>query len=557
MNKKVLWIIIGSVVLLGGIFAYRFFSGSNKHLIFVPVNATMVMRFNVKSLANKISEDGAIKNTKLYKTIEKEYSKDNDGPGSAVIAQLLKDPSSTGINIFSDVYYYLYNHQNISYNAFVFDMKDLEDFNKTILKFNGAKDKLVKGKDYNYIKLSSRNILAWNSTGLLYLNKENSWFYDENPTQTIEKTVKGFMKMKKEATILNDKDFIKYDDNDDDMSLYISYDKFTRILNPSGEIDMATKNVVEMMKGVKMGVGVSFEDDAIVSELKVFGDTKHYDKFNYMGRAGLSEATANALCKEQLLGLISLNLNVDKLLSFMGVFTNEERSIRRDIEEFAGEYGLTSKQLLEAFGQDLALALLDFETRTYTTMDYSWSDFSNEGYTLTPVTKTSVMPVMTFAVSVKNKKVVSQLLNHPKFKLMSDGRRYMNLPLYDSLPVYAVLNDKVLFLSNSNELSASMQKDGHLGKIKDQELVKSLKENPGNFYLDLDVKKYTKLTTNLAGNSGRQFLTYFENYMAIFKDISYSGNGYLYEQRINLKKGKGNSLYRLVKQMDELPMETW
>ena len=44
---------------------------------------------------------------------------------------------------------------------------------------------------------------------------------------------------------------------------------------------------------------------------------------------------------------------------------------------------------------------------------------------------------------------------------------------------------------------------------------------------------------------------------AMFKDITYTGKGHEYEQRINLKKGTGNSLYRLVKQMDELPVETW
>ena len=164
---------------------------------------------------------------------------------------------------------------------------------------------------------------------------------------------------------------------------------------------------------------------------------------------------------------------------------------------------------------------------------------------------------MTMAVSVNDKKIISQILSNNQFEVMPDGRQKLNLPFYDSMSLYVVLKDKLMFMSNSNELSAKMQKDGKIGELQNAELKGLVKENPANFYLSLDAKKYTALTTSLAGNSGRQFLTYFESYMAMFKDISYTGNGHEYEQRINLKKGNGNSLYRLVKQMDELPVETW
>lgn len=557
MNRKILWIVLGTVIVGTGAFiAYRFFGGSNKHLILVPANATFVVRFDVKSLVDKISENGEIKKTKIYKKMEKESINNSNDPTSKVIAQILRNPTSTGINVFSDAYYYMYNTKNVTYNALVLDIKDIEDFNKTVLKFPQAKTELKKGKEFNYIKLSNRSIVAWNTSGLLWLNKEYSWFYDESPNETIEKTIKGFMRMKKESSIMGDKDFMAYDENDEDIALYMSYDKVFRLTNLQDERDESIENVKKMMKGVKLGVSLSFEQDAIVSNMKIFGDTKEYDKMNYIGSSGLSEKTMNAICADKLLGLLSMNIDFDKLVAFAGELTGEERSFRREIEQTAGEFGLTSKQLIGAFGKEISLALLDFESRTYNSMDYGWNDVTLT-YELMPVTKTDVVPVMTLAVSINDKKIISEILNRNQFVLLPDGRQKLNLPIYDSIALYVVMKDKLMFISNSDELSSKMQKDGQLGKIPNTEIAKNVKDNPVNLYLSLDAKKYTALTSSLAGNSGRQFLSYFESYMAMFKDITYTGKGHEYEQRINLKKGTGNSLYRLVKQMDELPVETW
>jgi hypothetical protein len=450
----------------------------------------------------------------------------------------------------------MYNTKNVTYNALVLDIKDIEDFNKTVLKFPQAKTELKKGKEFNYIKLSNRSIVAWNTSGLLWLNKEYSWFYDESPNETIEKTIKGFMRMKKESSIMGDKDFMAYDENDEDIALYMSYDKVFRLTNLQDERDESIENVKKMMKGVKLGVSLSFEQDAIVSNMKIFGDTKEYDKMNYISSSGLSEKTMNAICADKLLGLLSMNIDFEKLVAFMGELTGEERSFRREIEQTAGEFGLTSKQLIGAFGKEISLALLDFESRTYNSMDYGWNDVTLT-YELMPVTKTDVVPVMTLAVSINDKKIISEILNRNQFVLLPDGRQKLNLPIYDSIALYVVMKDKLMFISNSDELSSKMQKDGQLGKIPNTEIAKNVKDNPVNLYLSLDAKKYTALTSSLAGNSGRQFLSYFESYMAMFKDITYTGKGHDYEQRINLKKGTGNSLYRLVKQMDELPVETW
>lgn len=557
MNRKILWIVLGTVIVGTGAFlAYRFFGGSNKHLILVPANATFVVRFDVKSLVDKISENGEIKKTKIYKKLEKESLNKSDDPASKVIAQILKNPTSTGINVFSDAYYYMYNTKNVTYNALVLDIKDIEDFNKTVLKFPEAKTGLKKSKEFNYIKLSSRSIVAWNTSGLLWLNKEYSWFYDESPNETIEKTIKGFMKMKKESSIMSDKDFMDFDKSEDDVALYISYDKVFRLTSLQDENNESVDNIKKVMKGVKLGLGLSFETDVILTKMKIFGDTKEFDKMNYIGTSGLTEKTMNAICADKLLGLISMNIDYEKLIAFAGEITGEDRSLRREIEELAGEFGLTSKQLIGAFGKELSLALLDFESHTYNTMDYNWNDVTMT-YEMMPVIKTKVVPVMTMAVSVNDKKIISQILSNNQFEVMPDGRQKLNLPFYDSMSLYVVLKDKLMFMSNSNELSAKMQKDGKIGELQNAELKGLVKENPANFYLSLDAKKYTALTTSLAGNSGRQFLTYFESYMAMFKDISYTGNGHEYEQRINLKKGNGNSLYRLVKQMDELPVETW
>lgn len=555
MSKKLIGLIVGVVVLgVGTFIALRFFKGSDKHLILVPRNATFVMRFDVKSLADKIYANGDIKQTKLYKELEKK-STDADAE-SKVIAQILRDPSSLGINIFSDVYYYMYNTKSVNYNAFVLDIKDLEDFNRTVLKFPHAKDNLVKGKEFNYIKLNSRSIMAWNNTGLLMLNKEYSWFYDESPNESIEKVVKGFMTMSKESSIKSDKDFMAYIDNKDDISMYLSYEKFNRMLQVKnlGEDDETAKTL-KMLNGVAVGVGLEFEDDAIVGKSKVLGDLKAYEKFNYMGKSGLSEKALSVICKDKLLAMIGLNFDVDKLISVIGNISGDEKGIRRGIEEMAGDMGLTSKQLISAIGSELSIALLGFETRTIQSQDYAMN-FETGNYEFVPVTKLVAMPVMTMSMEVKNNPIFEKILSKMPSQLLADGSRKVPLHLFDSTYAYLVLKDKILFMSNDEKIAAKVQKEGSLGSITNSEVKDLAKDHPMSFYLDLDVKKYQALA-NAYGMSGGQVMTYFTNYMALFKDVTGYYKGYNSEMRINFNKGKGNSLYRLVKQMDELPVETW
>lgn len=555
MSKKLIWLIVGVAVLgIGTFFAVRFFKGSDKHLILVPRNATFVMRFDAKSIAEKIYANGDIKQTKLYKELEKK-SADSDAE-SKVIAQILRDPSSLGINVFSDVYFYMYNNQSVNYNAFVLDIKDLDDFNRTVLKFPSAKDKMVKGKEFNYLKLNSRSIMAWNNTGLLILNKEYSWFYDESPNESIEKVVKGFMTMSKEASIKSDKDFMAYIDNKDDISMYLSYEKFNRMLQVKNfREDDETANALKMLNGVAIGIGLEFEDDAIVGKSKVLGDLKAYEKFNYMGRSGLSEKALSVICQDKLLALIGLNFDLDKLISVIGNVSGDEKEIRRGIEEMAGGIGLTSKQLISAIGSELSIALLGFETHTIQSQDFSMNYETGE-YEFMPVTKTTSLPVMTMSIEVKNNPVFEKILSQIPSQVLADGSRKMPLYLFDSAYVYMVLKDKILFLSNDEKMAAKVQKEGSLGSISNNEVRDLAKDHPMSFYLDLDVKKYQTLASAY-GLSGGQAMTYFTNYMSLFKDLTGYYKGYNSEMRINFNKGKGNSLYRLVKQIDELPVETW
>jgi len=141
-------------------------------------------------------------------------------------------------------------------------------------------------------------------------------------------------------------------------------------------------------------------------------------------------------------------------------------------------------------------------------------------------------------------------------QLLADGSRKVPLHLFDSTYAYLVLKDKILFMSNDEKIAAKVQKEGSLGSITNSEVKDLAKDHPMSFYLDLDVKKYQALA-NAYGMSGGQVMTYFTNYMALFKDVTGYYKGYNSEMRINFNKGKGNSLYRLVKQMDELPVETW
>jgi hypothetical protein len=312
---------------------------------------------------------------------------------------------------------------------------------------------------------------------------------------------------------------------------------------------------MKMLKGVSIGLGLGFEDDAIVGRSKVLGDLKAYEKFNYLGRSGLTEKTLSVVCQDQLLAMVGLNFDIDKLISLIGNVSGDDTEMRRGIEEMAGEMGLTSKQLIKAIGSELSIALLGFETGTKQSYDYAMN-YETGTYEFMPVTKTISIPVMTMSLEVNNKPIFEKIMAKSQAQILADGTRKMPLPMFDSSYLYMVLKDKVMFMTNNEKMAAKVQKEGRLGSISDNKVNDMAKDNPMSFYLDLDVKKYSILATAF-GLSGEQAMTYFTDYMAMFKDMTGYYKGVESELRINFKKGNGNSLFRLVKQMDELPVETW
>lgn len=558
MGKKLLWVALALLLVGAGTYSFmHFFKGSTKHLKLVPSDATVVVKIDFKSLAKKMDYDGKFKTTKLYKKIQKEASKSKD-TFSSLFGDLLKDPMSTGLNVFSNTFMFQKRIDKQDYFGFVVDIRDMDNFNRTVLKFPGAKEKIKKSDDFFFMKSSDFSILAWNEKGLLFLTVDRGWMYNEEESDGIEVIAKDIMMQNESNNITSNKEFMEFSKNNHDLSFFINYSKLLSTFSVINEVSISKgkniKDFNELLKGVYFNGGLDFEDDRIVFDGELTGDKKKLESVNYLRENGISEDALYALTNDKLLMMISANINPEKFVSYMVMILGEDMDTYKKLDEIGSGAGLTGKDIIKAIGGELTVALVDFDIKKKMKMDYTINEATGQ-YEMKLVEGKVVFPKLTLSVSIKDKAVIDKLMAMTPYPLAND-MSIIPIPMIDSQYVYLVSKKNRLFVSTDQNLGMMMQSNGKLSKKPADEITKLAKDNSTSMFFDMDTKKYKSLLEYFETIGGVKNVKYFKDYMSIFKNVKGSNKGYKSNVTIEMNKGEGNSLYRIIKQYDVLPIES-
>lgn len=558
MGKKLLWVALALLLVGAGTYSFmHFFKGSTKHLKLIPSDATVVVKIDFKSLAKKMDYDGKFKTTKLYKKIEKEAGKSKD-TFSSLLGDLLKDPMATGLNVFSNTYIFQKKVDKQDYFGFVVDIRDMDNFNRTVLKFPGAKENIKKSGDFYFMKSSPISILAWSEKGLLFLTVENGWMYSLEENDGIEVVAKDIMIQDESSNITSNKEFMEFSNNGHDIAYFLNYGKLLSSYGMMKEVSIAKgkelKDVTELLKGVYLSGGIDFEDDKIVFDGELTGDKKKLESLSYMREKGISEEALYALTNEKLLMMFSSNMDPDKIVNYLNLMLGEEKGILEGLDEIGSEVGLTGKQIIKAIGGELTVALVDFEVKKKMKMDYMINEATGQ-YEMKLVEGKVVFPILTVSLGIEDKAVIDKLMTKSPYPMTND-MSIIPIPMIDSQYVYLVSKKDRLFLSTDKSLGLMMQSKGKLSKKPSDEINALAKENSSAMFIDLEMKKYKNLLEYFESVGGVKNVRYFKEYISMFKQIKMSSSGYKSNFTIQLNKGEGNSLFRIIKQFDVLPIES-
>lgn len=557
MNKKYLFLGLGAVVLgIVGVAAYKFFMPGTGHLKLIPKDASVVMTIDFKSLAKKMDYDGKLKQTTFYRDIlesqKKSKSRSDDSVAQAV-SDLLQNPLSSGVNVFSDIYFFQHIDGKISYTGIVLDLNSISNWETTLKKLKIGDGKLKKGDNYMCQPVNESMVLAWNDKGLLILYRPFSYsmFTEENPVhERMEKIVGKYMHQTKDESILAVKEFGYMNADKNDMSVYVNYSAF----NKGNKTDMFDNSALVLMRaytekldGLYTCYNLNFEDNGIVLKGQLYGDEKKLAQVQFLKDKGISDESLQYITGSgKVLGATSINLDMKKI---MALFTGD-KDAQQGLEDMAENLGLKKEQLEQIFNGEITFALTDIQEVSSMEMTYDIDEATGQFMPGFKEVK-KPCPMMTLHAGIANRQYFDSFAAHTYERSLVNGRA--PFPMMSGTFVQFVKQPKHFFVSNDTIMAGAMLQ----GKVNNYkpipELADEMKSNGSYMYLDLNLSHYPKVFTDfMQGSMGESAYGSVKEYMSILKDVKALGSGNAYTFSINLQEGKGNSLYRLIEQADRV-----
>jgi hypothetical protein len=552
MNRKLLWALLGVVAVGGGVFAYmKYFGAKEKHLGIVPMDAAIVVGFDIKSLASKSDYNGKLKSTKLYKYFE-EQSKKNTGEDvqDKILGSVLKDPIGSGLSLGSKVYFFMSSKNSDRYVCTIAALSDEGKFVDMLVK-SGLKGKLEKAKNMSYFSLNTSELLCWNDKGLLYINQMGGMYGEESGN--VKDIADTYMGQDESKSVLASVYFKKSMKSQKDVSIFLNYGTYFDIAGSiSGAAQM--EGINKAFKGIYVSANVDFENDKINMTSEMMGEKEALEKMQISNKGGIGDHALQCIANGDMLAMLSANFNMDKTINMLDDMFKPNVELRKSIKSFAEMSGIKYEDMIAALSGEMTLSLAGFESISVVQPSYEMNEATGQ-FEIVQKSKVITLPKLNLAFGVKNKAVIDKILEQTQLPADND-MRIMAFPLINGMNFYLVSKDKVLFITNNEVFGRAIQSTGKLGELSNKDAKNLAKDNPSAFYMDLNMAKYESLFSSLNSSpSDAESFNKFKSYMSIFTDSKGYGDTKSSEYSINLKSGEGNSLYRLLKQADVFDFE--
>lgn len=551
MKSKALLITAG-VLLGGGALAWFFFGGTSKHQKLIPLDAQIVMTFDFKSIYKKMDSD-KVKEMAWYRdlVVGKE-GKEKKG-AEKVMSTIMAEKAGSGFDVFSDVYFFTHDLNGQQYAAMVFAVSDETALQKTLS--DAKSDLAIIHKDrYQLTKMDGLDI-AWNDDMGMIFDAPGYSFYDEGEGEEKDWKVQFLdwsFGRDNETSILESSEFSKYGKGKGEISLFLNgtvlYDL---AIKESRGMEVSMMKNMSYMRDSYFMADLNFADDAIVISTSVKSNNPEYEKVQFLKTEGLSADHLKLITNKDVYGLMSLNINVASIYDFY-----------RDIpgfsdlrDEMVRELGISEEQMKNALGGEMSAALVGFEMITTD----PFADMSPEDIELykqfgmydqlLQEAEPQLTPIFTFNLSFNDKDVMRNLLNKSLEKGMmtvsSEGiysfspERNLHLNIAETSIGMIVTNSKDI---------AQKAKAGAVSDLP-SEIASLPKDNAMSLYFNTQINDYPEdvQTAMTRGFFGRTLVPY----LSMFDYTTATGNKDKAELRYNLVEGEGNSLYRIMLEVEK------
>ena len=551
MNKKIIVVVLVCVALAGmALYYFNPFRGTGEHCILIPANSSMIVSFDLESLSKKADLKDKFKQTKLYKKLTESKGSTMSKEASAIISKILENPRKCGLDLSDDAYLYRHYHTNYGERyGVVVSINNEKEFSDFIKAIPGMKEKITEKKGYMLLT-GDKHYMAWSEKGLLIVmnnRREMDYMYfgdmhNDNDKGTTESYINELMSQQATKSARVKPEFQRFARQGNDIGYFLNYGKSFEEESQNSYNPMSS--FFKMFNGLYFRGGVDFEKNKVISDGQFDGKEEVLKNFKYLKRDGVSSKVLPYVAGEHLYLSGSINLDIDNILAMV-----KENFGKVGLENSLQQLGLSEKELSGMVTGEITISLIDIRERQVP--DYNYRVNPETGmFERYDTVKRELSPIFIANLGISDKKGFHKVLS----KIFGEPDHDMYQQNFGGMSVYIVDNPFGVSIVNDKGLAENILK-GKGTKEPPKDIANMMTDQPGSFYLDLNIKDYPEAAIDKLMKSTNGKKSQFTNFMSIFENYKGYGKIENFKYELNLVEGEGNSLYRILKQFDVIDFD--
>jgi len=527
MQRNLIILLLLSVIITGIVSC----SHKNNNMA-VPHDASVAVLINTKSLTSKVSWQ-EIQQNEWFKNL---YSRQNDSLGK----QILDDPANSGIDIKSDLAFFIQKEGRGGYMALEGGVQNAAAFESFATRINKG-GSVSKDGDVNILKTSNRSLVAWTNNRFIYImdaparSVKAGWHTEISegfsfPTDSLQKFAVELFDLPGKNNLLNDDRFVSLMKETGDIHYWVNAEKYYG--NISGYLSLISGLSV-LFEGNAYGTAINFENGKIAFRSRAYYNTKLKEMLKQYAEGKVSEATINRIPSKNVVAVFAMKYPPAALKDLIKLAGADGF-----VNGLLGTEGSSIDEFVKANKGDVLLSVSDFEIKP---QQLTITDEDGNQQTI----KQDDMPSanVLFATSVNDKPAFEKLFGILQSRAQDLGPLASNVHFQLSNDWFAASNspeqvNAFLKGDGNNQFPFASRISGHAfgGYINLQEVLKraapvTADDSSAKAALDASINMWQDVFMTSTGE----------------KDDSYTG-----EAEINLVDKNTNSLKQLNKYLDAI-----
>ncbi len=466
----------------------------SKSLSLIPKTSNLVITFNTKSLIEKGELDKLMDDPNFASMINDIKSEE---PESAkLMEKILKDPSETGINFKSDIFFYHVSQTaNTTYFCLSMELKDKDKFNDFIYEANQtneSKPQITKNIGTSYCKIDSEILIAWDEDKAVFI-----FAMDDVSAEKIDFQSTLLFALKKEDQITKNEQFNEFYKTKKDMGVWGS----TNIIKSFPDYQEILKNVSYNIFDSYFEGSVSFEKGEIVSSFQFTPNDEMKKMYEKYGNKPIkfNEKIMNYF-PENTFGFMSGTSEMDALIKSWDELYGKNQEVI-DMEQ---SLGISFKELISSLGGSFMINLMGGADVTLPNNDE-------------PVT----LPLIGIAFDLKNTIFLDKMVTLIPKEMIKDHTEFKEVATPIGVSLYYQYNNNMCLITNDITTISKFNSGSYGPKnMSTSKFATSIKKYPAYGYMELNTTKYPQKWFSSIGEEGtkvkdtwNQFGDNFELYM--------------------------------------------